>query len=512
MAVVEHLVFPSNVKLHLPRNLVEEQFFVPTTASQIRVRRKYYSGSCKAFQFSSWSERKLASPLTNVKVSRLQKNLTNCSFMGALVEIDGATLSDWVPVADQALLMASIFLTYIAGVIPVGKQLTDVRDNSNNRVPRNSNLSGSCSPEQNDEVNLHFAWDIVKVKLLDSLDAVKQGANVVTGFQEEFALQPSSLLALAEFPRLRLLWASFQWLRKQVNNLSGNHNESKEELLTGFTSIIQKSCQPLCMAWLEDELCIKNSTCDKALLSSVKSKMNGSDSILQYIRKSGKEYLYSELIYTLAFGSSRTSGYYDRCLFIQHGVSLLEDLVITLADGIASMYLELISVDSSTSSEMNSLGLSLCSLSTRALQRLRNEVALHQWLHQNMESVVSMYEDRFDLRTFQRHVPADSKSTVENFKWWNKLGIKKSGPLSLGPSFVVITPVSVSVKRTKELRALNGWPYYFSLYLELADIAMPLVRTIVAKVSDAVSFFLVSLIGRSLGLIYTGIRQSLRWK
>lgn len=71
----------------------------------------------------------------------------------------------------------------------------------------------------------------------------------------------------------------------------------------------------------------------------------------------------------------RRSGYYDRCLFIQHGVSLLEDLVITLADGIASMYLELISVDSSTSSsEMNSLDLSLCSLSTRALQRLRNEV------------------------------------------------------------------------------------------------------------------------------------------
>lgn len=39
MAVVEHLVFPSNVKLHLPRNLVEEQFSVPTTAFQIRVRR-----------------------------------------------------------------------------------------------------------------------------------------------------------------------------------------------------------------------------------------------------------------------------------------------------------------------------------------------------------------------------------------------------------------------------------------------------------------------------------------
>ncbi len=41
---------------------------------------------------------------------------------------------------------------------------------------------------------------------------------------------------------------------------------------------------------------------------------------------------------------------------------------------------------------------------------------------------------------------------------------------------------------------------------------MPLIRAVIDKVSDAISFFLVSLIGRSLGLIYTGIRQSLRWK
>lgn len=74
-----------------------------------------------------------------------------------------------------------------------------------------------------------------------------------------------------------------------------------------------------------------------------------------------------------------------------------------------------------------------------------------------MESVVSMYEDRFDLRTFQRHVVENSKSTAENFQWWRKLGIKKSAPLLLESSFVVIAPVSVSVKRTKELRALNGW-------------------------------------------------------
>lgn len=72
----------------------------------------------------------------------------------------------------------------------------------------------------------------------------------------------------------------------------------------------------------------------------------------------------------------RKGGYYNSSLFIQHGVAILEDLLITIADGITSMYLELISVDSSMSNEMNNLGLSLCTLSTRALQRLRNEVIL----------------------------------------------------------------------------------------------------------------------------------------
>ncbi|KAG6426806.1 hypothetical protein SASPL_111040 [Salvia splendens] len=231
------------------------------------------------------------------------------------------------------------------------------------------------------------------------------------------------------------------------------------------------------MTWLEEEISLISRKPDK-------SKLNGYDSIVQNIRKSGKEDLYAELVYALKFGSSRKGGYYNSALFIEHGVAILEDLLITLADGIASMYLELISVDSSLSNEMNNLGFSFCTLSTRALQRLRNEVALHQWLHQNMAAVASMYEDRFDLCILESQLIESRGNETEN--------------------------ISLPVKRTKELRALVGWRYYFSLFLELADITMPIVKTIVAKVSDAISFFLVSLIGRSLGLIYSGIRNSLR--
>jgi hypothetical protein len=54
--------------------------------------------------------------------------------------------------------------------------------------------------------------------------------------------------------------------------------------------------------------------------------------------------------------------------------------------------------------------------------------------------------------------------------------------------------------------------YYFSLFLELSDIAMPFVKAAVSKVSAAVSYFWVSMIGKSLGLIFSGIRQSLGWR
>ncbi|XP_047958894.1 uncharacterized protein LOC125204319 isoform X2 [Salvia hispanica] len=266
------------------------------------------------------------------------------------------------------------------------------------------------------------------------------------------------------------------------------------------------------MAWLEEEIRLISRKPDKDLLSLAKSKLNGYDSIVLNIRNSGKEDLYAELIYALKFGSSRKGGYYNSTLFIEHGVAILEDLLITLADGIASMYLELISVDSSLSNEMNNLGFSFCTLSTRALQRLRNEVALQQWLHQNMAAVASMYEDRFDLCILKSQLIESRGNETEKFGWLKKISFVRSGPISSSLSYATINSISLPVKRTKELRALVGLRYYFSLFLELANITMPIVKIVVAKVSDAISFFLVSLIGRSLGLIYSGIRNSLRLK
>ncbi|CAK9181212.1 unnamed protein product [Ilex paraguariensis] len=515
--MAEYVAVRSHIKLHPPLNCIKIR--VPAKFNT-ELQRKCYSGDCIATLLSPLKIHKIAAlRVTSISLSPSHKeSILSCNCTGTLIDLDGATSSDWVPVVDQVLLMASMFLTYIAGVIPVeNSHLKSPKSISNDyMVPEDASFLGS-DLKSDERTNLELIWDVVKGKLVDSISAVQHKGylvNKATEVEQHQAKIPLSLYAVAEGPRFRLLWASFQWLKKEVDGISENCAPvSTDDWLMVFSEIILKSCQPVCMAWLEEELFLKNRKPDKALLSSMDEKLNGYYTILQNIRKSGKEDLYAALISVLRFGSLRNDSCYDYSLFTMHGVSILEDLVIKLADGIASMYLELISVDGSMSNEINNIGSSLCTLSTRALQKLRNEVVLNQWLHQNIEAVVSMYEDRFDLCTLQiQLIEQPSKSEAGKIGWWKKLSLRRYGPLLSPLRYAVVSYISIPVKRTNELRALSGWRYYFSLLLELADITMPLVRTVCAKISDAISFFLVCLIGRSLGLIFTGIRQSLRWK
>ncbi|KAJ8559355.1 hypothetical protein K7X08_003413 [Anisodus acutangulus] len=506
------VTFPSSSRLLVNGNF-SEQLFV-SKSSALLIHRGFCFGSYSVSGLPSSNISKLITPY--LKKLERRPNMHSCKrdFSAAsLVDADAAITSELIPTIDQMLLMTSIFLTYLAGVIP-----SDIREKiqSKNTDTDGTSFSGSAR-RNNNYINTKFSWDVVKRKLLSSLSSTKEdldfGATSVE-FEQNHGRQTSNLCALAQGSRLRLLWASFQLLKKEVDCISANAATlSKENFLAIFNDVIKNSCQPLCVTWLEEELLLKNDKTNKECLSIVNDELDGHGNVLMNIKKSGKEDLYAELICALRFGFIRKDGLYDNSLFMEHGVPILEDLVIMLADGIASVYLGLISVDSSMSNEMNNLDLSLCTMSTRALQKLRNEVALHQWLHQNVEAVVSMYEDRLDLCTFQcQLVDVSSKNKDQTINWWKKLSVISSRPVSRQLNVLVIDQISVPVKRIKELRALTGWRYYYSLFLELADIAMPLMRTVIAKVRDAISFFLVSLIGRSLGLIYTGIRQSLRWK
>lgn len=507
----------SHLKIHVHRSCVSTGCVLPSR-QLLRLQRTSRHAVRNA-QLSPWNHCGVsllysANPNANTR-PRYRAVKLNC--VGNILNPDVADAFEWIPLVDQALLMASIFLTHMAGVISTKKPTSSSQNHilSDYTISGGSTLPGSNTVVKNEQMNLKAPWDVVEEKLMDALSAIEQGDNSVgrvVNFEQRNAERPLSLYAVAEGPRIRLLWASFQWLKQQVDNISGAAATIKmNDWPIVMREIFQKSCKPVFMAWVEKELFLKSKTFDKDLPSMMLNKLMGDDSIERNIRNSGKEGLYAELTQYLILGSPREGGCYNRGLFISHGISILEDLMITLADGVASVYLELISVDSNISDEVNSFDLMMCTLSTRELQKLRNEVALNQWLHQNMKAIVSMYEDRFDLCTLRSQLIEESKSGTEKLSWWEKLIHGKIATVS--PIHVlVINCISINVKRTKELRALDGWRYYFSLFLELADITMPLIRTLFAKVSDAISFLLVSLIGRSLGLIYTGIRQSLRWK
>lgn len=87
-------------------------------------------------------------------------------------------------------------------------------------------------------------------------------------------------------------------------------------------------------------------------------------------------YIKTSLSWVLALPDGRSDSYFDVKFLAEHGERILEDLVISLADVIASIYLELMSVDGDMSTEVVSSSLVLCSLSTRELQKLRNEVTI----------------------------------------------------------------------------------------------------------------------------------------
>ncbi|KAL9262597.1 hypothetical protein AKJ16_DCAP01757 [Drosera capensis] len=446
-----------------------------------------------------------------------RKSLCNCNCLGTLVDSEIVAASDWITVTDQVLLLASVILTYMAGVIPSKQSLANTsRKSSREKIRPDPTILVSMANDS-DGFRSTCLWDIVRDKLKDSLKAIGQG-NIVesteSGLGKNRVRQPLSLFAISEVSRIQLLSSSLEQLEEQVSKPPEfSRIVERAEWLTTFSTIIQKTSQSACISWMEKELIMKNCTSDRAVIRSMSEKLTRDDCILRNISRLGKVDLYADLLYLLKFDSLRGCGHYDQNLFELHGISVLEDLVTTLADGIASIYLECISVDSDISDKLPNLVFTLCSLSTRALQKLRNEVAMKQWFHENVEAVVSMYEDRFDLCTLQNPLGQEPiKNGSEENSWIKKLFLQRSVIAQPQQQCFVVSHFSLTVKRTKELRALSGWKYYLSLALELSDILTPLVTATVAQIRNAISFFLMSLIGRSLGLIYTGIRQSLRWK
>lgn len=78
-----------------------------------------------------------------------------------------------------------------------------------------------CSVSTKDgPTSTKHALDIVKGKLVDSLEALEYSTDFGksnTEYNEHLGRQPLSLNAVADAPRLRLLWASFQQIEQAAS-------------------------------------------------------------------------------------------------------------------------------------------------------------------------------------------------------------------------------------------------------------------------------------------------------
>nr|AIE39014.1 regulator receiver domain-like 1 [Echinochloa crus-galli] len=448
------------------------------------------------------------------------KTSVKCYCLKPLMDFESMVSTNLMLISDETLLTISMVFAYLAGVVPSGQTSPRARNQGVNQQITGPSSSDSGRdikflPERNAGFDPSDMWSEVSAKLSEALQANVQDANL-DGREDEPTSDrknyPLSMLAIHGGPRLRLLLITFQLLEMEVRNISRS-----PDLVDGIrwvqvtTTLIDGLIQPAFLKWIEEEQILENGQTNDKLMKMIDSKIKDDGRISKRFNRFGKSELYLDLLFFLRFGSARSGSYFDAKFLAEHGARILEDLVISLADVTASIYLELMSVDGDMSTEVVSSSLALCSLSTRELQKLRNEVAIKWWLHQYFESVVSMYEDRFELYVLcRKKCEKTADNQAEKTNWWRLAFGKPSVPTLL--NYVNISPFSLPARRTKELRALMGWRYYFSLFLELSDIAMPFLRVAVSKVSAAVSYFWVSMIGRSLGLIFSGIRQSLGWR
>ncbi|XP_021763398.1 uncharacterized protein LOC110728077 isoform X5 [Chenopodium quinoa] len=369
---------PSNFKLQLQ---TKGSWFKP----QNSYPKNFPSRNFRSASLPLWrvSKRSTMSVSVTFRTPVSSGSPMRCSCLGTMIDFESAAVSSWVPVIDQVLLTASVFFAYMAGVIPSGgSYIRSQKNKSNDLLLPESPIFFGSTTEKEDQHGCHCSWDAVKGKITKSLLAIENGVSVEENTKEyelDRAKRPLNLYAVAIGPRFRLLLSLVEQLEKMVNEIPDTSTAmEREEWLGLFSSTVKKACQSALFSWMEKEFSVENCKPDKELLLSMSEKLRGEDIILGDFRKSSKMDLFADLIGFFRYGCFKECSYYDHNLYPLHGGAILEDLIITLADAISSIYLEVISVDSDISEKISNFGLSLCTLSTRDLQKLRNEEVLLQ--------------------------------------------------------------------------------------------------------------------------------------
>ncbi|KAG0598296.1 hypothetical protein M758_12G062200 [Ceratodon purpureus] len=466
-----------------------------------------------------------------------RRSKRGCECFGSSVaDVGSAALAmEWRPAVEQLMLVTSVALAYVAGIV-TPKKPAPIKRSVDVPLPQTGSFldEGEASAQQFErepesidlgtEVHEGDPWGTAQAKLGAALSRLSRMKNDVAfnEFKDRAVRNPVlSLQALGAGSRLRLLARALEHLHTQVDLI----NESSKTLPSAEWSkltldVLCGSVEPICRAWLAQEPCLVDAeqqrsvqtvkqcvfTTEKSSKSPVEltdanSLGQGRSLVLDYLQRTGKTELYTDLLFYLRFQTMRPGACCDYTVMSRHVGNALEDLVVALADGAAAIYLGRDPQIGGRDDDWPIL-VRPSIKSTRSLERFRNEIALQSWFQRNYMSVVAMFEDRFELWTIER---------LPNSEGATQMGSQQLTKDDDLIDELKLKRIELPARRGKELRALTGWRYFYSLYLEFSDIVGPLLRVLVKKLGEAVSFLLVRLIGRSLGLIFEGIRQSVRW-
>lgn len=105
--------------------------------------RGFCYGGQKSSRLSSW---KIVRPQLKILNGSTRQKTARCCCLSDLANVDSAVAatSGWVPLIDQVLLLASITLSYMAGIVPYDKSPFNTQTSLplSDMVPDNSSSLG----------------------------------------------------------------------------------------------------------------------------------------------------------------------------------------------------------------------------------------------------------------------------------------------------------------------------------------------------------------------------------
>jgi hypothetical protein len=322
------------------------------------------------------------------------------------------------------------------------------------------------------------------------------------------------LQCLKPSERRDLLQICFQVLKRRISELeidgSGNGEADFKRLCASVLNGCVKETAETWLGYLPETKNIVEVAPPEAKSSSDENKSAAAWTVLNLLQDD-KWFLYTSCFYSLAQGekyleqskAKESKGWVSCSRAIASSCPhILEDCVVMIAESVADAYLEEASQGLSRSptrrsitpeAEAESGGDSYPDTldpvlihpilnSTRKIERFRNQVGLYRLLYQYFLSVQFMYEDKYRLWSWS-YSSGRGGALVEKF---------------------------IPLRRSEDLQKLTGVRRGYGLFLEASDVFLPIARRLFAFVQEGISLLLVLVIGRGLGLILKGIRESVK--